>query len=117
MYIYIYTYIYIYAHGEVPQLVVFFFGGSEGGGGGVRRIRMIFSWNLFWGPLVLGNYHLYKYIYIYICICITGNCKKVMAMQKCTVTQLSCKNPKGKGLRARDEFSPLCIETLNSGDL
>ena len=33
---------------------------------GVHIIRTIVYWGLYWGPLILGNYHIYIYIYIYI---------------------------------------------------
>ena len=32
---------------------------------GVPIIRIIVYWGLYWGPLILGNYHIYVYIYIY----------------------------------------------------
>ena len=30
---------------------------------GVPLIRIIVSWGLYWGPLILGNYHIHIYIY------------------------------------------------------
>ena len=30
---------------------------------GVPIIRTIVFWGLYWGPLILGNYHLYRYTY------------------------------------------------------
>ena len=104
IYISIYVHIYIYIHtymGGVPTIRGTLFGGAP-------IIRIMICWSLFWGPLMLGNYHICVYIYMYVYM-YNKKLQKVMAMQKCTVAQLSCKNLNGKGLRARDEFSPLCI--------
>ena len=33
---------------------------------GVPIIRIIIYWGLYWGPPILGNYHIYIYIHTYI---------------------------------------------------
>ena len=45
-------YIYIYIYGGFPILGVPFLG--------VPIIRTIVFWGLHWGPLILGNYHIYS---------------------------------------------------------
>ena len=44
---------------------------------GVPHKRTIVFWGLYWGPPILGNYHIHTYIHIYIYIYIEKGCVSI----------------------------------------